>query len=64
MGISGLYEFIKPCVDKIQTLKAIRGQVVAVDMPCWVHRGAVQDAQGVVMNPERPSESKSSLIST
>ncbi|CBY24027.1 unnamed protein product [Oikopleura dioica] len=56
MGISGLYDFITACVSKNKSISAIRGQVVAIDMPCWVHRGAVQDAQNVVMYPEKSSE--------
>ena len=60
MGISGLYDFITACVSKNKSISAIRGQVVAIDMPCWVHRGAVQDAQNVVMHPEKSSESRSS----
>lgn len=62
MGISGLYDFISECVTHRSTLTRIAGSVVAVDMPCWVHRGAITDAQNVVMFPNRPSEKINNFV--
>jgi exonuclease-1 len=48
MGISNLYKFLAPCV-KDGHIRELRGKTIAVDMPCWVHRGAIADAQKIVM---------------
>ena len=57
MGIAGLYKFLDPCVTKSH-LKYYSGKTIAVDMPCWVHRGAIADAQKIVMGGDDSTGSK------
>ena len=49
MGIAGLYKFLDPVVTPGK-LSSYYGKVVAVDMPCWIHRGAIADAKNIVMS--------------
>jgi len=51
MGISGLYKYLSTCVQPSH-IKYYSGKSVAVDMPCWVHRGAIADAQKIVTGPQ------------
>ena len=59
MGISGLYKFLDPVVSS-GNLRSYAGKVIAVDMPCWIHRGAIADAKNIVMsNGLKGTEGKS-----
>ncbi|KAG7222246.1 hypothetical protein INR49_016404, partial [Caranx melampygus] len=44
MGISGLLQFIKDAAEPI-SVKKYRGQTVAVDTYCWLHKGAFSCAE-------------------
>ncbi|XP_019954111.2 exonuclease 1 isoform X1 [Paralichthys olivaceus] len=44
MGISGLLQFIKDASEPI-SVKKYRGQTVAVDTYCWLHKGAFSCAE-------------------
>uniref|UniRef100_A0A8C4F4I1 Exonuclease 1 n=1 Tax=Dicentrarchus labrax TaxID=13489 RepID=A0A8C4F4I1_DICLA len=44
MGISGLLQFIKDAADPIN-VKKYKGQTVAVDTYCWLHKGAFSCAE-------------------
>ncbi|KAM9345078.1 exonuclease 1 [Symphorus nematophorus] len=44
MGISGLLQFIKDAAEPI-SVKKYKGQVVAVDTYCWLHKGAFSCAE-------------------
>uniref|UniRef100_A0A3B5B8F8 Exonuclease 1 n=1 Tax=Stegastes partitus TaxID=144197 RepID=A0A3B5B8F8_9TELE len=44
MGISGLLQFIKDAAEPI-IVKKYRGQTVAVDTYCWLHKGAFSCAE-------------------
>ncbi|KAG7513029.1 exonuclease 1 [Solea senegalensis] len=44
MGISGLLQFIKDASEPI-SVKKFRGQTVAVDTYCWLHKGAFSCAE-------------------
>lgn len=48
MGIAGLYKYLSPCVTECH-IRKFAGKTIAIDMPCWVHRGAIADAQKIVM---------------
>jgi len=48
MGITGLYKILSACQEE-EHLNEYRGKTVAVDMPCWIHRGAIADAQNICM---------------
>jgi len=49
MGIANLYKFLDPVVSS-GNLRSYAGKVIAVDMPCWIHRGAIADAKNIVMS--------------
>ena len=34
------------------------GKTVAVDMPCWIHRGAIADAQNICMGRDTKAVDK------
>lgn len=44
MGIPGLLQFIKDAAEPIN-VKKYRGQTVAVDTYCWLHKGAFSCAE-------------------
>lgn len=44
MGISGLLQFIKDAAEPIN-VKKYKGQTVAVDTYCWLHKGAFSCAE-------------------
>lgn len=44
MGIPGLLQFIKDAAEPI-SIKKYRGQTVAVDTYCWLHKGAFACAE-------------------
>lgn len=44
MGISGLLQFIKDAAEPVN-VKKYRGQAVAVDTYCWLHKGAFSCAE-------------------
>lgn len=44
MGIQGLLQFIKEASEPIH-VKKYKGQVVAVDTYCWLHKGAISCAE-------------------
>ncbi|XP_040906029.1 exonuclease 1 [Toxotes jaculatrix] len=44
MGISGLLQFLKDAAEPI-SVKKYRGQTVAVDTYCWLHKGAFSCAE-------------------
>uniref|UniRef100_A0A8C3ATC2 Exonuclease 1 n=1 Tax=Cyclopterus lumpus TaxID=8103 RepID=A0A8C3ATC2_CYCLU len=44
MGISGLLQFIKDAAEPVN-VKKYRGQTVAVDTYCWLHKGAFSCAE-------------------
>uniref|UniRef100_A0A672HPJ4 Exonuclease 1 n=1 Tax=Salarias fasciatus TaxID=181472 RepID=A0A672HPJ4_SALFA len=44
MGISGLLQFIKDAAEPV-SVKKYRGQTVAVDTYCWLHKGAFSCAE-------------------
>lgn len=44
MGISGLLQFIKDASEPIN-VKKYKGQTVAVDTYCWLHKGAFACAE-------------------
>lgn len=44
MGISGLLQFIKEAAEPIN-VKKYKGQTVAVDTYCWLHKGAFSCAE-------------------
>lgn len=44
MGIQGLLHFIKEAAEKAHVEK-YKGQVVAVDTYCWLHKGAYACAE-------------------
>lgn len=39
MGIQGLLTFVKPASKSIH-LSELKGQTVAIDSYCWIHKGA------------------------
>ncbi|XP_006868645.1 PREDICTED: exonuclease 1 [Chrysochloris asiatica] len=47
MGIQGLLQFIKDASEPIHVRK-YKGQVVAVDTYCWLHKGAIACAEKLV----------------
>lgn len=44
MGIQGLLQFIKEASEPVN-VKKYRGQAVAVDTYCWLHKGAIACAE-------------------
>lgn len=44
MGITGLLQFIKDAAEPIN-VKKYKGQTVAVDTYCWLHKGAFSCAE-------------------
>lgn len=44
MGISGLLQFIKDASEPIN-IKKYKGQTMAVDTYCWLHKGAFSCAE-------------------
>lgn len=44
MGISGLLQFIKDAAEPVN-VKKYKGQTVAVDTYCWLHKGAFSCAE-------------------
>ncbi|XP_015224830.1 PREDICTED: exonuclease 1-like [Cyprinodon variegatus] len=44
MGISGLLQFIKDAAEPV-SIRKYKGQTVAVDTYCWLHKGAFSCAE-------------------
>lgn len=48
MGISNLFKFLDKCVHPAN-IADFGGKTIAIDMPCWIHRAAIADAQNIVL---------------
>lgn len=57
MGISGLFGFLSKCVHP-GNLNDFHGKTVAIDMPCWIHRAAISDAQNIALKTNEKETNK------